>query len=662
MPADHTAALHSNVEGALSVLYSPHASKQQRSAANEWLVSFQRDASSWQICIEVLQGPEYSDQLQTFAAHVVRLKTQTQLDALPREALPHLRDSLVQLLCSISALHIVQSLASALAALCVQWSAWEDALQLVVSHLPPSAVLATLTVLPEECSEPRYAAKSPLSGGHGDTTSIRMQVSAWNGEVQHMLGLTLSHILCGDAGMALAAQAALEAVIEQSPPPYALHIFPAISQLPLEFCKAAAEQDGGRALPCCRLFAHFCCYNEPLWASHTPEGCALRKGLLQLIEAHEVMHEQTDEPVVIPALQAWTDMTRFSDSAATLRTTGGLLEGGLQPMPLQEAEQCFSTFVTRLLHTHHQRMRHNEGNEKLNDPFLSMASEALSAACAVLGGEKFLAILQGVSTEHDGTAAVLRVALFAVNAAEAPLLDFMARSEELSDGFIVRLAVLFVRAKHAVSSITASRDLCLAVLMPLPAFAVPFMRGLCSEEDTTGLAQELLRLMLDLAGACLLEGLHRVCASEAIMCLCEAAALHDVRLPDGVVPALTGFVDLATDLEEEQYLVQSVAYCLMAPLTCCNQTAEGRGQAAQHLLHPLAVAGMWGLSPVAQLAQRQAGDDRPDLAQGVLRVVSAAPDSPHRAMLRASRCHCTAAPIGVAMALCNPGWCSHRQP
>lgn len=90
--------------------------------------------------------------------------------------------------------------------------------------------------------------------------------------------------------------------------------------------------------------------------------------------------------------------------------------------------------------------------------------------------------------------------------------------------------------------------------------------------------QELLHLMLDLAGACLQHGCLRRPAAEAVMALCEAAALHDVRLPDGVVPALTSFVDSATDREEEQYLVQAVAHCLVAPQSCCDATAGGRQQ------------------------------------------------------------------------------------
>lgn len=75
-----------------------------------------------QVCTEILEAEDCSLQLQAFAARVLRLKTQTQLDTLHSAALPELRDKLVQLLAASKAANVLHSLALALAALFVQWN------------------------------------------------------------------------------------------------------------------------------------------------------------------------------------------------------------------------------------------------------------------------------------------------------------------------------------------------------------------------------------------------------------------------------------------------------------------------------------------------------------------------------------------------------------
>lgn len=82
-------------------------------------------------------------------------------------------------------------------------------------------------------------------------------------------------------------------------------------------------------------------------------------------------------------------------------------------MPPQEAEQCFSAFVGTLLQCHHQQLRHAEGDADLHNPFVSMAGEAVSAACAFIGANKLLGILQGLSFSGQNAASACQVRVLA---------------------------------------------------------------------------------------------------------------------------------------------------------------------------------------------------------------------------------------------------------
>lgn len=126
------------------------------------------------------------------------------------------------------------------------------------------------------------------------------------------------------------------------------------------------------------------------------------------------------------------------------------------------------------------------GSVSINSMLL--ASMNVPMHCA--GTPSLETALQCLSVQTTHGRKVPQVALFVLHAAEAPVLDCMACAEDLSElALIVGLAQVFVQAKAAVEGIAASSDLCLAVLLPLPQYAVPFMRGLRSGEGTAGLAQ-----------------------------------------------------------------------------------------------------------------------------------------------------------------------------
>ena len=84
--------------------------------------------------------------------------------------------------------------------------------------------------------------------------------------------------------------------------------------------------------------------------------------------------------------------------------------------------------------------------------------------------------------------------------------------------------------------------------------------------------------MLDLAGGCLTEPSLQQLAAATIMALCEAAALHWVRLPDGMVPSLLSLLDQNQNMEVDQNLAQALAHCLSAPASACSLPSDGRAQ------------------------------------------------------------------------------------
>ncbi|KAI9054739.1 hypothetical protein LZ554_001890 [Drepanopeziza brunnea f. sp. 'monogermtubi'] len=112
--------------------------REQKKAAHHYLETFQKSAEAWQITIGILQS-DADAEAKLFAATTLRGKITYDVTQIPAEALPSLRDQILDLL---------------------KMTGWKDVVQMVVSVLgntPDShaCILDFLKVLPEEVTEGR---------------------------------------------------------------------------------------------------------------------------------------------------------------------------------------------------------------------------------------------------------------------------------------------------------------------------------------------------------------------------------------------------------------------------------------------------------------------------------------------------------------------------
>jgi transportin-3 len=146
---------------ALQTLYlgTNPAQKQQ---ANQWLQEFVNRVESWTICDQMLQNPALTHEIYYFAAQTLHTKAVSALEDLPQEARHGLRQSLLSHLARFKASPqiITIQLSLALAALALQMEDWANPVQDVTQHFGSdsstlSLLLDFLTVLPDECENPR---------------------------------------------------------------------------------------------------------------------------------------------------------------------------------------------------------------------------------------------------------------------------------------------------------------------------------------------------------------------------------------------------------------------------------------------------------------------------------------------------------------------------
>ncbi|APA05516.1 hypothetical protein SS1G_09963 [Sclerotinia sclerotiorum 1980 UF-70] len=133
----------------------------QKEAAHSFLESFQKSGEAWQITIGILSSDAEPD-AKLFAATTLRGKITYDIQQIPSDSLPALRNQLLELLkvFATGPRPIRIQLCVCLAILAIQMTTWKDVVPMVVSTLGSSAeslacVLDFLKVLPEEVTEGR---------------------------------------------------------------------------------------------------------------------------------------------------------------------------------------------------------------------------------------------------------------------------------------------------------------------------------------------------------------------------------------------------------------------------------------------------------------------------------------------------------------------------
>ncbi|RDW92098.1 hypothetical protein BP5796_01492 [Coleophoma crateriformis] len=135
--------------------------REQKKAAHSFLESFQKSAEAWTVTLGILQS-EADPEAKLFAATTLRGKITYDVHQIPADALPALRDQVLQLLkvFATGVRPIRIQLCVCLAILAIQMTGWKDVLSTVVSTLGNDAdshacILDFLKVLPEEVTEGR---------------------------------------------------------------------------------------------------------------------------------------------------------------------------------------------------------------------------------------------------------------------------------------------------------------------------------------------------------------------------------------------------------------------------------------------------------------------------------------------------------------------------
>ncbi|PVH86057.1 ARM repeat-containing protein [Cadophora sp. DSE1049] len=135
--------------------------REQKKAAHAFLETFQKSAEAWQVTIGILQSTADAE-AKLFAATTLRGKITYDVSQIPIDALPSLRDQVLELLkiFATGPRPIRIQLCVCLAILAIQMTGWKDVVPAVVSALgnnPDShaCILDFLKVLPEEVTEGR---------------------------------------------------------------------------------------------------------------------------------------------------------------------------------------------------------------------------------------------------------------------------------------------------------------------------------------------------------------------------------------------------------------------------------------------------------------------------------------------------------------------------
>ncbi|KAL8838222.1 MAG: hypothetical protein Q9170_002212 [Blastenia crenularia] len=150
------------IEPVLAALSTMQANveRTQKSQAHEYLEGFQKSPEAWAQTHSLLSSSKATSEAKLFAATTLKGKITYDLDQLPRDSLPSLRDSILTLLVSFRGgpRPIRTQLCVCLANLAIQMLEWKNVLGQVGSTLGASAgdcILEFLRILPEEVTEGR---------------------------------------------------------------------------------------------------------------------------------------------------------------------------------------------------------------------------------------------------------------------------------------------------------------------------------------------------------------------------------------------------------------------------------------------------------------------------------------------------------------------------
>ncbi|KUL85418.1 hypothetical protein ZTR_06966 [Talaromyces verruculosus] len=137
-----------------------NVSRSEKAQAHEYLEKFQKSVEAWTATHAMLQTPEIPIEAKLFAATTLKGKITYDLDQLPPDAVPALRDSMLNQLAAFASgpRPIQTQLCVGLANLAIQMTSWKDVLATVGSTLGSNAgdcVLEFLKILPEEVTEGR---------------------------------------------------------------------------------------------------------------------------------------------------------------------------------------------------------------------------------------------------------------------------------------------------------------------------------------------------------------------------------------------------------------------------------------------------------------------------------------------------------------------------
>ncbi|KAI4092993.1 MAG: hypothetical protein LQ348_000821 [Seirophora lacunosa] len=144
---------------ALSTMQA-NAERSQKSQAHDYLEKFQKSPEAWTKTHALLSSPKTAAEAKLFAATTLKGKITYDLEQLPRDSLPSLRDSILALLVSFreGPRPIRTQLCVCLANLAIQMLEWKNVLGQVGSTLGSGAgdcILEFLRILPEEVTEGR---------------------------------------------------------------------------------------------------------------------------------------------------------------------------------------------------------------------------------------------------------------------------------------------------------------------------------------------------------------------------------------------------------------------------------------------------------------------------------------------------------------------------
>ncbi|CAK4031999.1 mRNA transport regulator [Lecanosticta acicola] len=141
---------------------SSNVDRSQKSQAHTYLEQFQKSSEAWTSTFAMLQSAQATDEAKLFAATTLKGKIVFDFHQLPKEALPQLRETLLQVVAQYAKgpKPIRTQLCVCLANLAILMLDWKDVLQMVVTTLGSdqagiSCVLEFLHVLPEEVTEGR---------------------------------------------------------------------------------------------------------------------------------------------------------------------------------------------------------------------------------------------------------------------------------------------------------------------------------------------------------------------------------------------------------------------------------------------------------------------------------------------------------------------------